>query len=82
MPPRKKIRQPSKAASTPPGDAVERPEEETPNPVKADLGVESVTSDGWTDEQEISLFKSMIRWKPVGSFSKYISSSHLHDGFY
>lgn len=66
MPPKKKVRQPSRAASTPAGDAVE---EEPPTPMKEDLGTESVATDGWSDEQETSLFKSMIRWKPVGSFS-------------
>lgn len=66
MPPKKKVRQPSRAASTPAGDAVE---EDTPTLMKEDLGTESVARDAWTDEQETSLFKSMIRWKPVGSFS-------------
>ena len=78
MPPKKKVRQPSRAASTPAGDAVEEAEEETPTPMKADLGIESVISHAWTDEQETLLFKSMIRWKPVGSFPKYIRSPHLH----
>lgn len=68
MPPKKKVRQPSRAASTPAGDAVVQAEEETRTPMKADLGAETVKSDAWTDEQETSLFKSMIRWKPVGSF--------------
>ena len=67
MPPKKKNRQLSRAASTPAGDAVEQGEEKTPSPTKADMGTESIKSDPWTDEQETSLFKSMIRWKPVGS---------------
>lgn len=79
MPPKKKVRRPSRAASTPAGDAVE-PAEETPIPMKADLGTETVKSNAWTDEQETSLFKSMIRWKPVGSFSMYIEAPHLHGG--
>lgn len=66
MPPKKKVRQPSRAASTPAGDAVGQAEEGSPIPRKAELVTESVISDAWTDEQETSLFKSMIRWKPVG----------------
>ena len=66
MPPRKKARQPSRAASTSPGDSVRHTEKETPAPTRVDSDVESVTLDAWTDEQETSLFKSMIRWKPVG----------------
>ena len=77
MPPKRKVRQPSRAASTPAGDA-----EETPTPMKAGLGIENVVSDAWTDEQETSLFKSMIRWKPVGSFSKYNGSPRLHGGLH
>ena len=81
MPPRKKVRQPSRATSTPPGDdAVEQAEKETPAPTKADLDIESAISDAWTDEQEISLFKSMIRWKPVGSYLKYNRSPQLRGG--
>ena len=78
MPPKKKVRQPSRAASTPAGDAVEQAEEETPTPLKADLGIENVFSHAWTDEQETSLFKSMIRWKPVGLFPKYIRWPNLY----
>ena len=31
-----------------------------------DPGKDDFMQDAWSDEQEISLFKSMIRWKPVG----------------
>lgn len=81
MPPKRKVRQPSRAASTPAGDALEQAEE-TPTSMKAGLGIENVISDAWTDEQETSLFKSMIRWKPVGSFSKYYGSPRLHGGLH
>ena len=67
MPPKRKVPLSSRTASTPPGDAVEQAEKETPAPIKEGLGVDQVISDAWTDEQETSLFKSMIRWKPVGT---------------
>lgn len=69
MPPKKKVRLPSRTASTPPGGAVESAEKEKPAPMKS-LGIESTVSDAWTDEQETSLFKSMIRWKPVGTLDR------------
>lgn len=81
MAPKKKIRQPSRAASTPVGDVVEQAEE-TPTTMKSDSGIGIIVTDAWTDEQETSLFKSMVRWKPVGSFSNYISSLHLHGGLH
>ena len=81
MPPRKKVRQPSRATSTPPGeDAVEQAEKETPAPTKADLDLESAISDVWTEEQEISLFKSMLRWKPGRSYLKKNISPQLRGG--
>lgn len=71
MPPKKKVRMPSRAESTPPGDAVEQAEKkENPTPMKEGLGTETVVSDPWTDEQETWLFKSMIRWKPVGTLDR------------
>lgn len=65
MPPRKKAR---KAAITP-DNAAENAVEDAPEPMDIDTGKDVTPLDPWTDEQETSLFKSMIRWKPVGLFS-------------
>jgi MRG-binding protein len=70
MAPRKKTRGPSRAASTPSGEVVEQATEEVSAPVKNDVVDTSPIPDAWTDEQETSLFKGVIRWKPVGSFSE------------
>ncbi|KAI9865769.1 MAG: hypothetical protein M1824_000029 [Vezdaea acicularis] len=70
MPPKKKAKLPSRAGSTPsrdlqatalatPGEP-EASSQAKPTPMKIDL------NDPWTDEQEISLFKSIIKYKPVG----------------
>lgn len=68
MPPKRKPRLPSRATSTPSGDIAEHLAEEIQTPIKQDVAKAAIVSDSWTDEQETSLFKGMIRWKPVGSF--------------
>lgn len=68
MPPKKKARLSSHAASTP-TENVPISVEETPTPMEVDSSREELIVGPWTDEQETSLFKSMVRWKPVGPFS-------------
>ena len=68
MAPKKKPRLSSRATSTLSGDIVEQLAEPVQTPIKQDVVRVPILSDSWTDEQETSLFKGMIRWKPVGSF--------------
>ena len=72
MPPKKKTRLSSRAASTlsteTPADTPSGPDDKV-SPRKEDEAKQKENiADPWTDEQEISLFKGMIRWKPVGLF--------------
>ena len=76
MAPKKKGRVPSGAASTPSGGAAEHLAEESPAPVEADTAQDEALPHRWTDEQETSLFKAMIRWKPVGSFLGFCWELH------
>ena len=61
MPPRKKIK-----GATPAPDvdenAMATDASEAASMMKSDL-----LNDPWTDEQETSLFKGIIKWKPAGS---------------
>ena len=68
MPPRKKARVESQAASTPSTStpvAEEKAQHDFPSELDPEL---------WTDEQEIALFKGMIKWKPVG-VSRYAAQA-------
>ena len=67
MPPKKKAKA-AAAASTPTadGDAMAI---DTPQPQKAEEPQKpayDILKDPWTDEQETSLFKGIIKWKPAG----------------
>lgn len=75
MPQKRKPRLPSRATSTPSGDITEHLAEQVQTPIKQDVARTAIVSDLWTDEQETSLFKGMIRWKPVGSFRTDQSTS-------
>lgn len=59
MPPKKKARV-SYAVSP---DA----EPETPAAASPDKTDEQVLDDPWTDDEEIGLFKGLMRWKPTGT---------------
>ncbi len=66
MPPRKKAKGVTQAASTPGVDedamAIDTHQVEAPPKPSYDI-----LKDPWTDEQETSLFKGVIRWKPAGN---------------
>ncbi|KAF3480063.1 uncharacterized protein GIQ15_05410 [Arthroderma uncinatum] len=57
MPPRKK----QKTSSTP--SQAEHPQ---PTPTGREIDYDAIVADPWTDEQETSLLKGIIRWKPAG----------------
>lgn len=67
MPPRKRARGQTTAASTPARDDdamdVDTPREAHSSPVKEEM---SGFNAMWTDDQVSSLFKGVIRWKPAG----------------
>jgi hypothetical protein len=67
MPPKKKAKA-AAAASTPTADG-EAMVIDTPQPQKAEeprKPAYDILKDPWTDEQETSLFKGIIKWKPAG----------------
>ncbi|WEW55901.1 hypothetical protein PRK78_001336 [Emydomyces testavorans] len=65
MPPRKKLKLSSQAPSTP-SQTDNAPSVPPGQQIKADLETDSLVADPWTDDQETSLLKGIIRWKPVG----------------
>ncbi|KAI4263830.1 MAG: hypothetical protein L6R42_001037 [Xanthoria sp. 1 TBL-2021] len=85
MPPRKKARGPSRAASSPSAnalhDALITRDTNTKTPDKP----HTLQDDPWTDDQEAVLFKGIIRWKPVGvhkHFRMIALSQHLQSHGY
>jgi MRG-binding protein len=80
MPPRKKTKGSTRATSTPvePEEdamAIDTPQVEAPPNPSYDM-----LKDPWTDEQETSLFKGVIKWKPAGqfknNFKKILNANH------
>lgn len=67
MPPKKKAKA-AAAASTPTADedpmVIDTPQPHTEEPQKP--AAYDILKDPWTDEQETSLFKGIIKWKPAG----------------
>lgn len=68
MPPKRKGRPPSRAASSPVGKATEDVAMTEDAPLEEPKESSRSQDDPWTDEQAAALFKCMIRWKPVGPF--------------
>ncbi|KAF8859507.1 hypothetical protein BDZ45DRAFT_725257 [Acephala macrosclerotiorum] len=91
MPPRKKTAKGSvRAASTPAADedsmAIDTPEPSKPaEPAQPAEPAYDITKDPWTDEQETSLYKGIIKWKPAGMhkhFRMIALSEHLRNHGY
>jgi hypothetical protein len=71
MPPKKKGKAAARAVSTPDEDAmvIDSPAAETPKPVEEPARPNiDLLNDPWTDEQETSLFKGIMKWKPNGTY--------------
>ncbi|PSS25853.1 hypothetical protein M430DRAFT_115965 [Amorphotheca resinae ATCC 22711] len=70
MPPKKKTKAVARAASTPTADgdavAIDTPAPPTEAPKETPKPACDILKNPWTDEQETSLFKGIVRWKPSG----------------
>ncbi|KAG5304964.1 CT20 family protein [Histoplasma capsulatum G186AR] len=83
MPPRKKLRLSSQGVLTPQTENLQHTPTTPAQPdvvSKFESESDSIVTDPWTEEQEISLLKGIIRWKPVGMhkhFRMLAISEHL-----
>ncbi|KAG9238975.1 chromatin modification-related protein EAF7-domain-containing protein [Amylocarpus encephaloides] len=87
MPPRKKGKANAQVASTPVADhdamVIDTPPAQHQHPPTK--SGPNILKDPWTDEQETSLFKGIIRWKPAGMhkhFRMIALSEHLRNHGY
>ncbi|MCJ1381200.1 hypothetical protein MMC17_004309 [Xylographa soralifera] len=91
MPPKKKPRLSSRAASILSAETLAEtmsaaddkatPAKENHSPMKDSSLIKDLFTDPWTDEQETSLFKGLVKWKPVGMhkhFRMLSLSQHLN----
>lgn len=72
MPPKKKAKGTARAASTPVADehamVIDSPTVESKAVQEPAQRNDELLNDPWTDEQETSLFKGIMKWKPNGMF--------------
>ncbi|KAJ9623491.1 hypothetical protein H2203_005753 [Taxawa tesnikishii (nom. ined.)] len=72
MPPKKKSRISNTASPAPPSSLAKTPtapEEQSaarPRPAAQRASDADIVNDPWTDDEEIGLFKGLIKWKPTG----------------
>jgi hypothetical protein len=71
MAPKRKTRAGAREVSTPTADVdgmdIDAPTPEVEEPKGPPTPAYDILKDPWTDEQETSLFKGIIRWKPSGN---------------
>ncbi|EOD50490.1 putative ct20 family protein [Neofusicoccum parvum UCRNP2] len=84
MPPKKRAK-PSTSAATPHASTPSKTPTKDLPPSAFPAHTIDVLADPWTDDQETSLFKNMIRWKPTGLHKHVhmvqIASSMSREGF-